>query len=128
MTNIIKVEDRLEGATKFFSWRIRILTLLQELELDSYVEEDIKLPEDEPDKSTWKRRNNKAKKIIIDAVKDHILPSIARLKTAYEVFKTIQETYEINNTSKLLTLKQQLLNLKINKGETITSYFIRISE
>lgn len=54
--------------------------------------------------------NNKAKKLIIDGVKVHILPSLEKLSTACEVFKTIQDTFEINNASILLTLKQQLLN------------------
>ena len=75
----------------------------------------------------WKRRN-KAEKIIIDAVKDHILPSIEKLMSAYEVFKTIQNMVEINNANRLLSLRQQLLNIKMIKGETMSSYFLRITE
>lgn len=69
-------------------------------------------------KATWKRRNNKARKIIVDSVKDHILPSISNLKKAFEVFKTITNTLEINNSSRLLTLKNQLMNIKMNKEES----------
>ena len=86
------------------------------------------MPEEESEKTTWKRHKSKAKKIIIDVVRDHILPSIARLKTAYKAFKTIKDPFEINNKRKILTLKHQLLNIKINKGKTITTYFLRISE
>lgn len=50
MASGIKVEDRLEGASNFFSWKIQILTLLEELELDSYVEENKNMPEEEPEK------------------------------------------------------------------------------
>ena len=67
-------------------------------------------------------------KIIIDSIKDHILPSISSLKSAFEMFSTIRDTFEINNTSRLLTLKQDLLYIKMNNGESITSYFLRISE
>lgn len=124
----MRVEDRLEGASNFVSWKIRIIAILEELELESYIEENLDMPNDEPQKSTWKRRNNKAKKIIIDSVKDHILPSIARLPKAYEVFETIKNTYEVNNASRMLTLKQQLLNIKMNKDDTISTYLSRISE
>lgn len=104
------------------------MIFLQELELESYVDENKSMLENEPDKTIWKSHNNKVMKIIIDAVKDHILPTISKLKTTYDMFMTIQNTYEINNTSRLLTLKQQLFHIKMNKWETITSYLMRISE
>ena len=67
-------------------------------------------------------------KIVIDSVKDHILPSISNLRTTYEMFTTIKNTFKINNTSRLLTLKQQVLYIKMNNGESLTSYFLRIAE
>lgn len=101
----LRVEDRLEGAANFFSWKIRIVTILEEVELESFIESDISMPEDEAENATWKRRNNKARKIIVDLVKDHILPSMSNKKKAFEVFKTIKDTFEINNSSRLITLK-----------------------
>ena len=89
MANNVRVEDRLEGASNFFSWKTRIITILEELELEEYIEKEIPIPQDETEKLTWKRRNNKAKKIIVDSVKDHILPSISEIKSTHEVFKTI---------------------------------------
>jgi hypothetical protein len=46
-----------------------------------------------------KRRFNGRRKILIDSVKDHIVPIVSKLKTAREMFKTLEEMYEINNTS-----------------------------
>ena len=105
MTNNVRVEDRLEGASNFFSWKTCIITILKELELETYIEEDIPIPQNESERLTWKRRNNKERKIIVDSVKDHILPSISDIKSAYEVFKIIKNTFEINNSSRLITLK-----------------------
>lgn len=53
MVNGVRVEDRLEGASNFVSWRIRIIAIFQELELDAYIEEDTKMPKDEQEKTTW---------------------------------------------------------------------------
>ena len=44
------------------------------------------------------------------------------------MFSTIRDTFEINNTSRLLTLKQDLLYIKMKNRESITSYFLRIFE
>ena len=52
------------------------MIVLREMELEDYVESNKAILENDPDKMTWKGHNNKAMKIIIDSVKDHILPSI----------------------------------------------------
>ena len=128
MVNHVRLEDRLEGASNFSSWKIRVMIILREMELEEYIETNISMPENEPEKVTWKRHNNKTMNIIIDSVKDHILPSISSLKTAFEMFSTIRDIFEINNTSRLLTLKQDLLYIKMKNGESITLYFLRIFE
>ena len=127
MVNHVRIEDRLEGASNFSSWKIRLLIVLREMELEKYIESNLPMPKNESEKVTWKR-HNKAMKIIIDSVKDHILLSIANLQTAFEMFSSIQNTFEINNTSRLLTLKQDLLYIKMKNGESITSYFLRITK
>ena len=128
MVNHVRIEDRLDRASNFASWKTRLLIILREMELENYIETNLPMPENESEKATWKRHNNKAMKIIIDLVKDHILPSISNLKNAFDMFSTIQSTFEINNTSRLLTLKQDLLYIKMKNGESITSYFLRITE
>ena len=128
MVSHVRLKDRLEGASNFSSWKIRVMIVLREMELEEYVQSNKPIPENDPHKTTWKRHNNKAMKIIIDSVKDHILPSISSLKTTFEMFSTIKNTLEINNTSGLLTLKQHLLYIKMNNGESITSYFLIILE
>ena len=74
------------------------------------------------------KTNNKTMKIIIDSIKDHILPSISSLKTAFEMLSTIQDIFEITNTSRLLTLKKHLLYTKMKNRESIISYFLSIFE
>ena len=93
MVNHVRLEDRLDGASNFSSWKIRVLIIPREMELENYIETNTPMPENESKKATWKRHNNKAMKIIIDSVKDHILTSIANLKTAFDMFSTIQNTF-----------------------------------
>jgi hypothetical protein len=38
IVNALKIEDRLEGATKFRPWKARIFLLLEENDLKGYVE------------------------------------------------------------------------------------------
>ena len=105
MTNHRRLEDRLEGATHFSSWKTHVMIILREMELEDYVESIKIMPDNDLEKTTWKRHINKTMKMIIDSMKDHILPSISNLNIAFEMFSKIKDTSEINNTSRLLTLK-----------------------
>lgn len=64
----------------------------------------------------------------MDHVKDNIVPLITKLKTTKEMFNTLEKMYEINNTSRILSLKQQLRHIKMAKGECVPAYFKRISD
>jgi hypothetical protein len=39
MVNTLKLEDRLEGETNFWAWKVRVLLLLEENDLKEYVED-----------------------------------------------------------------------------------------
>lgn len=121
-------EDRLEGATNFVSWKFRTMLALKEHELNTLVEKALPMPDEEDEKLLWTRNNNKAMKLLVDGVKDHIVPIISKLDTTYLMFSTLENMFEINNTSRVFALKQQLHHIKMNQSETITSYFMRITE
>jgi hypothetical protein len=46
MVSTLRMEDRLEGATNFWAWKVRILLLLEENDLKDYVEMVIPDPND----------------------------------------------------------------------------------
>lgn len=74
------------------------------------------------------RNGIKAKKILIDSVKDHLVQLISKMTTTRDMFKTLEGLYEINNTSRALALRQQLHQIKMAKGETVISFFMKITE
>lgn len=49
MTNPIRFEDRIEGANNSISWNLRIMMLLDEHKVDSYVKDKRLEPTDEPE-------------------------------------------------------------------------------
>lgn len=101
---------------------------LEENELAEFVESKVPEPTDEEEKVQWRKKDIKTKKMLVDSVKDHIVPIVSKLKTERDMFKTLEEMYEINNTSQTLALKQQLHHVKMVKGEIIIAYFMKISE
>ena len=65
---------------------------------------------------------------MIDSVKDHLIPVISKLESAKEMFQTLKDLYEFNNTSRALALRCQLLHVKMSRDEFVVSYFVKIIE
>jgi hypothetical protein len=80
------------------------------------------------EKEEWKEDDVKARKIIIYSVRDHFLPRIVNLKTARKMYEALKNMFENNNTLRALTLKGQLQNIKMTKGDTVAIFFMKMSE
>ena len=102
--------------------------LFKEKKLESFVREEKEQPKDEPEKSEWIEKNEKAMKIIVDTVRDHIVPIVAKHTTAYHMFRALENTFIINNKGRKLALKRQMNSVSMNKGETINAFFMRITD
>ena len=87
----MKVEDHLDGATKFISWKSRGILILEENDLLNLVNEKVPEPEAEEDKSHTRRSDARARRIMVDSVRDHLVPQISQKKTSRKMFKTLKE-------------------------------------
>ena len=86
----MNVEDHLDGATKFISWKSRVLLILEENDLLKLVNEKVPEPEAEEDKS-HRRSDARARRIMVDSVRDHLVPQISQKKTSRKMFKILKE-------------------------------------
>jgi hypothetical protein len=128
MKNITLVEDRLDGTNNFSSWKSRLQVTLEEDDLLDVVTKTLPDTTTDEEKNIRKEEDVKARKIIIYSVRDHLLPRIANLKTTYEMYEALKEMFESDNTLRALTLKSQLQSTKMTKGDTIATFFMKISE
>ena len=76
----LRLEDRLDGAVNFRPLKARIVLILQENELweimnNSFVH-SVTIPTVAADKAAFDKLDIQAKRILLDAIKDHIIPHI----------------------------------------------------
>jgi hypothetical protein len=128
MRNRTFVEDRLDGSSNFSSWKSRLQITLEEDDLLSVIQKALPKTATHEEKEEWKKDDVKARKIIIYLVKDHLLPCIANLKTACEMYEALKNMFESNNTLRALTLKGQLQNIKMTKGDIVVIFFRKMSK
>lgn len=77
-------------------------------------------------KDKYKKGEIKAKKLIIDSFKDHLLTCIVKLEKSKDVYDKLVGMYEVNNSNHIPSLKNQLKDIKMNKGGIFQSNFMRI--
>jgi hypothetical protein len=75
----------LKDASNFVPWKCKVQNLLEEVELWFLVEKEVVLPTNPKDLAKHNRKSIKAKQIILDLVKDHLIPHIAEKKTTKEM-------------------------------------------
>ena len=83
----MNVEDHLDGATNFISWKSRVL-ILEENDLLKLVNEKVPEPDAEEDKSHWRKSDCRARRILVDSVSDHLVPQISQKKMTRKILKS----------------------------------------
>ena len=86
----MKVEDHHDGATNLISWKSRVF-ILEENDLLKLFNEKVQEPDAEEDMSHWRKSNARARRILVDSVRDHMVLQISQNKTTMKMFKTLKE-------------------------------------
>ena len=86
----MKVEDNLDGATNFIFWK-SIVLILEENDLLKLVNENVPEPNVEENKYRWRKSDAKARRILVDSVRDHLVFQISQKKTTKKMFKALKE-------------------------------------
>jgi hypothetical protein len=106
----MRVKDRLDGEDNFIYWKHKVILILEENELLYHIKKMLPEPEVEDAKEKFKKNEVKAKRILTNSIKDHLIPNVSKLKTPKEMFDALTRLYESKNTSQTLTLRHQLIN------------------
>jgi hypothetical protein len=89
MITSMRVEDKMDGADNSRLWKYRVLLILEENELLDHVKQFLLEPEKEDAKAKFKKNEIKAKRILTDSIKDHLIPNVSELSTPKEMFDAL---------------------------------------
>ena len=93
----LRVEDRLDRSGNWTPWRARIVLLLEEYELWEIVEIAVLVPTDPVSYAAFKKRNVKAKRVILDSVKEHIILHVVGRDYAFQMWEYLSNLYQSSN-------------------------------
>ena len=69
-----------------------------------------------------------AQRIIVDSIKDHLIPHVSSKKTLKEMYDALSKMYEGRNINRKMNLRAQMKGTKMSKGESIQYYITRVSQ
>jgi hypothetical protein len=138
MTYSMKSENKLEGASNFRTWKTRIDLILAKNKVLDIVKDKIMEPQVEAGKEKepqnvavmekFKDNGINAMSIIVDSVKDHLIPYISHLDSSKKMYDALTNLFSVRNIGQVISLKNELRDMKMNDDDSITSYLVRISQ
>jgi putative lipoic acid-binding regulatory protein len=66
--------------------------------------------------------------IIVDYIKDHLLPYISHLDSSKKMYDYLTNLFSLRNIEQVMSLKNELRDMKMNYDDSITSYFVILSK
>ena len=125
----LRVDDMLDGAANFSPWKPRISLILEENELwdivHSTTANPVVVPADATNKATFMKRDVRARRVILDVVKDHVIPHISTKKHAFQIWTALTNLYQSSNENMKMVLREKLKSVHMGKGEGMASYLPR---
>jgi uncharacterized protein YkvS len=127
----------LYGDSNFRAWNTRIDLILSKNKVLDIVKGKIVEPEFEEGNEKELRdiavmenfRDNdiNSMSIIVDSIKYHLIPYISHLDSSKNMYDSLTNLFSIRNIGKVMSLKNELRDMKMNDDDNIASYFVRIS-
>jgi putative lipoic acid-binding regulatory protein len=76
----------------------------------------------------FKENDINAMRIIVDSIKDHLIPYISHLDSSMKMYDALTILFSVRNIGQVTSLKNELCDMKMNDDDIIASYFVRISQ
>jgi hypothetical protein len=134
---LYEVENKLDGASNFRVWKTRIdLILAKNKVLDIVKGKIVKLEFEEGKEKElqnvatmekFKDVDINAMSIIVDSIKYHLIPYISHLNSSKKMYDALTNLFSVRDIGQVMSLKNELHDMKMNEDDNITSYFVRIT-
>ena len=128
MTKSTKIDENLEGAYNFKAWKYQIMLILEENDLEGFIQEEVREPEEDEAKAKYKKDMIKAKRIMVESIKDNLIPQVSSRRKRKKMFDALSNLFEGRNINRNMTLSNHLKSVKAQNSEKMQSYFTRVAQ
>jgi hypothetical protein len=123
MVACIRFEDWLDGISNNLQWKVQMSVVLKENKIWNYVSSIVVAPTKNPVAlDLHEVKEEKSQRIILDGVKDPLIPHPFEKKTTYGMWESLKNLFEAKNANQKMALKDKMHDSNMDKGEDVASY------
>jgi hypothetical protein len=125
---LLIVEDRLDGASNFLYWKERVNLALKECDLLELVDKLVTPMTNLKSSDAHNKKEIKEKRVLLDSMKDHLIPHLNEKKTAKEMFYALASLFQRKNMNRKMILRNKLRLVHMSRSYNVTNYLMRITQ
>jgi hypothetical protein len=125
--NGLRLEYALEGNSNYIVWNDRMNEVLEDNGLKEFIDKYVPKPDvvDVANLDAWQKKVAKARRILLEGVRDHIVSNLHGKATSYAMWNTLTDLFQNSSDHRRLALKDKLRKIKMEKGESIPKYLTK---
>jgi hypothetical protein len=125
--NGLRLEYALEGSLNYIAWKDKMEAVLEDNSLKEFIDKDVPKPDvaDAANLDAWKNKVAKARRIMLEGVRDHIVSNLHGKSTPYAMWKVLTNLFQKRSDHRKLALKDKLRKIKMEKGDSIPKYLTK---
>jgi len=129
MAFCIRFEDILDGISNYLQWKFIIATILKENKIWNFVNTIVVVPPNNLfSLYLHEIKEANAQRILLDGVKDHLIPHLAEKPTTQVMWDTLKNLFEAKNENRKMALKDKLHEVRMTKEDNLATYLTRLAK
>ena len=106
---------------EYIAWKDRMEAVLEDNGLKEFIHRDIPEPPlpNAQNLDEWKKCVARARRIILEGVRDHTVSSIHGKETSHSMWKELKDLFQNNSDHRKLALKGKLRKIKMEASDSI---------
>lgn len=108
-------------------WRFKFLVLESVTLLLDIVKDVVPSPTDLQRLSAHNKKEVKTKRIVMDAVKNYLIPHLSEKKMAKEMFDALVSLYQSENMNRKLILRNKFKSIEMTRSDSVTSCLVKFT-
>ena len=124
----LRDQDRLDGASNYVIWKVKISYLLDEHDLKTYVNSVVVVLADADPLKKYKAEMAKTKRIILDGVRDQVVSHIADKDNSRQMWEALATLYEGSSKHRKVYLEERLRCMRKKKEDHVDAFLMKLQD
>ncbi|KRT79525.1 hypothetical protein AMK59_7638 [Oryctes borbonicus] len=109
------------NSNNYHTWKFRMHTLLTELDVIECLDQEFKAENytEEKERNAGKKKDNKCKSVIVQCLDDTQIDLVRDEKTAFSMWKNLENRYEKKGIPGQLALRRKLMSIKLTEPDNL---------